>query len=100
MSRHARLAAEGEEWRPGREYEEEIIDVDVQGDMTGASGGHGGGDMRLVADFLKLLDGAAPSISTTTIEDSISGHLIGFCADRSMRQSTTVAIPTTQEKLV
>ena len=86
--------------RPGREYEEQIIDVNVQGDMTGASGGHGGGDMRLVADFLKLLDGAAPSISTTTIEDSISGHLIGFCADRSMRQSTTVTIPTTQEKLV
>ena len=56
--------------------------------------------MRLVADFLKLLDGAAPSLSTTTIEDSISGHLIGFCADRSMRQSTTVAIPTTQERLV
>ncbi len=86
--------------RPGREYQEQIIDVNVQGDMTGASGGHGGGDMRLVADFLKLLDSAAPSISTTTIEDSISGHLIGFCADRSMRQSATVAIPTTEEKLL
>ncbi len=78
--------------RPGSEYGEEIIDVNIHGDMTGAQGGHGGGDMRLVADFLALLNGAPPSISSTSIEDSISGHRIGFCADRSMRTGQTISL--------
>ena len=78
--------------RPGCEYGEETIDVNIRGDMTGAQGGHGGGDMRLVADFLTLLNGAAPSLSSTSIEDSISGHRIGFCADRSMRSGQTVSL--------
>jgi predicted dehydrogenase len=78
--------------RPGCEYGEETIDVNIRGDMTGAQGGHGGGDMRLVADFLALLNGAEPSLSSTSIEDSISGHRIGFCADRSMRSGQTVSL--------
>ncbi len=78
--------------RPGCEYREEIIDVNVQGDMTGAQGGHGGGDMRLVEDFLKLLNGAPPSISATTIQDSVSGHLIGFLAERAKNTGQTVEI--------
>ncbi len=78
--------------RPGCEYGEETVDVNIRGDMTGAQGGHGGGDMRLVADFLALLNGAPPSISSTSIEDSISGHRIGFCADRSMRTGQTISL--------
>ncbi|MFT7695289.1 MAG: putative dehydrogenase [Candidatus Latescibacterota bacterium] len=78
--------------RPGCEYSEEIIDVNVQGDMTGAQGGHGGGDMRLVEDFIKLLNGAAPSISSTSITDSINGHRIGFCADRAMHTGQAITL--------
>ena len=78
--------------RPGCEYSEEIIDVNVQGDMTGAQGGHGGGDMRLVEDFIKVLNGAAPSISSTPITDSINGHRIGFIADRAMQMGQTITL--------
>lgn len=78
--------------RPGHEYSEEIIDLSVGGDMTGAFGGHGGGDLRLVDDFLKVVRGEAPSLSTTSIEDSVTGHLMGFCADRSRREGQVVDV--------
>ena len=78
--------------RPGHEYSEEIVDLNVGGDMTGAQGGHGGGDERLVADFLRYLNGESPSLSTTTLDDSIAGHLIGFSADRSRTEGRSVEI--------
>ncbi len=78
--------------RPGHEYSEEVVDLNQGGDMSGAFGGHGGGDLRLVADFLAVLRGEAPSISTTTLEDSINGHLLGFCADQAMEEERVVKV--------
>lgn len=78
--------------RPGCETAEEVIDLNVTGDMVGAGGGHAGGDMRLVADFVNLLRGEPRSISSTVLEDSISGHLIGFCADRAVAEGRVVNI--------
>jgi hypothetical protein len=78
--------------RPGHEYSEEVVDLNVGGDMHGAFGGHGGGDLRLVEDFVRLVRGEAPSLSTTTLEDSINGHLIGFCADRAMEEKRVVNV--------
>ena len=48
--------------------------------------------MRLVADFIKLLNGEPRSISSTVLEDSVSGHLIGFCADRSVAEGRVVEV--------
>jgi len=76
--------------RPGHEYSERVIDLDVAGDMHGAFGGHGGGDLRLVADFLRVVRGEPASISTTEIQDSVAGHLMGFCADKAMRERRMV----------
>jgi len=78
--------------RPGREYTEELVDLTVRGDMTGEFGGHAGGDMRLVADFLRELRGEPRSISSTRLEDSVSGHLLGFCADRAMEERRMVEL--------
>ena len=78
--------------RPGHEYSEELTDLTVGGDMTGSFGGHGGGDMRLVADFVRSLRGETPSISSTRLEDSISGHLMGFSADRAMEEGRVVEL--------
>jgi len=78
--------------RPGREYSEEWVDVNVEGDMHGAFGGHGGGDLRLVSDFVRALRGEPPSISCTSIEDSIRGHQIVFAADRAMEERRVVDI--------
>jgi predicted dehydrogenase len=78
--------------RPGHEFSEEIVDLNITVDMTCAHGGHGGGDSRLLRDFLDYISGKQPSISTTSIEDSISGHLIGFCADRSLAENRVICI--------
>ena len=76
----------------GHEYSEELFDLAIGGDMTGAFGGHGGGDLRLMADFVRLLHGEAPSIATTTLADSVNGHLIGFRADVAMTEGRVVEI--------
>ena len=76
--------------RPGHEFTEEEIDLNDEGDTTGAFGGHGGGDLRLVADFVSVIEGDEPSISCTVLADSINGHLIGFSADRAMKDNIIV----------
>jgi predicted dehydrogenase len=89
----SKFVVRGIDTRPGHEYSEEVVDLTVGGDMTGAFGGHGGGDLRLVDDFVRVLRGERPSISSTSIEDSVSGHLMGFCADRAREQGIAVAVP-------
>jgi len=78
--------------RPGHEYSEELVDLKVGGDMTGAFGGHGGGDMRLVADCLNVIRGEPASLSTTSLEDSVTGHLIGFLADRANEENRSIDV--------
>lgn len=83
--------------RPGREYSEETVEVDIKGDMHGMRGGHGGGDLRLVADFVRMIRGEPPSPSSTSLEDSISGHLIGFAADEAMTTGRTLELENLAE---
>jgi hypothetical protein len=47
----------------------------------------------LVGDFVRAVQGGEPSISCTTLEDSVASHLMGFCADRSMEERRVVDIP-------
>ncbi len=69
-----------------KEYDEQTVDVNAGSD------GHGGGDLRLVEDFVRVLRGRKASISTTHLEDSIHGALVGFAADRSRKMHRAVAI--------
>jgi len=78
--------------RPGHEYTEETIDLDAYADTTGAFGGHGGGDERLVADFVRVLRGRPRSISCTRLDDSVHGHQIGFAADVAMQEGRVVEL--------
>ena len=61
-----------------------------EGDTTGVFGGHGGGDIRLIDDFVAVLEGRTPSVSCTALADSINGHLIGFMADRAMEERSVL----------
>ncbi|MFB9750971.1 Gfo/Idh/MocA family protein [Paenibacillus hodogayensis] len=67
-------------------YTEELVELNVSNDM------HGGGDLRLVADFVSTLRGETPSLSSTSLDKSIYGHQIGFLADRARLQNRVVAI--------
>ncbi len=55
--------------RPGHEYSEELWDLETAGDSSGSRGGHGGGDLRLMEDFIRILRGEKPSISTTDLDE-------------------------------
>lgn len=68
----------------GTQYQETEIDCGISGDQ------HGGGDLRLVADFLALIRGEKPSLSTTTLMDSLNSHFIAYAADVSMQESRII----------
>lgn len=70
----------------GHEYSEEPLEINVKGD------GHGGGDSRLIEDFVRVLRGEEASRGVTRIEDSLTGHLIAFAADRAMNEHTVVEV--------
>lgn len=72
--------------RKGHEYTEDPVDLNVSSDM------HGGGDMRLVEDFVRVVRGQEPSLSTTDVLDSVYGHLIAFAADEAMNEGRVVEI--------
>lgn len=70
-------------------YIEEQFDFN---DTQGETGGHFGGDRGLVADFCDLMVGQMPSISCTSVEDSINGHLTCFAADCAMKEHRIVTL--------
>lgn len=72
--------------RPGHEYSEKRVKLNVSKDM------HGGGDIRIMEDFVSVLSGEKPSPSSTALENSILGHLTGFCADSSRVTGRTTEI--------
>ncbi|MCS7459853.1 Gfo/Idh/MocA family oxidoreductase [Paenibacillus doosanensis] len=72
--------------RKGHEYSEKRVEVPVTNDS------HGGGDLLLVADFVRVLRGEAPSISSTSLEKSIYGHQIGFAGEHSRLEGRMIEI--------
>lgn len=79
-------------------FAETVEDVHVAGDM------HGGGDLRLVEDFVRLNRGGKPSPATTTLDQSVLSHRIIFAADQSAHTGRTVdfrpAIPYQQNTYI
>jgi len=71
-------------------YDEETINLNAHG--TTAAAGHGGGDERLIADFIATLRGESVSQAVTRIEDSFTGHQIAFAADAAMRERRVVEL--------
>lgn len=74
---------------------------DVVGDMTSftmtdfltgkktewkeESDGHGGGDWRLVANWINAVSRKNPALLTSTIDASIESHIMGFMAEESRK---------------
>lgn len=66
--------------------DEEVIDVAkfMKENNVNMTGGHGGGDGYLYKDFIDYIsDNPTPSVTRTTIDDSIQSHIIGFKAEES-----------------
>ncbi|HIT75795.1 MAG TPA: Gfo/Idh/MocA family oxidoreductase [Candidatus Avipropionibacterium avicola] len=73
-------------------YTEEVVSTVPVDDGQYASHGHGGGDLRLVEDFVKVLNGGTPTLSTTSLADSVNGHLAGFAAEQGRLEGRWVEL--------
>ena len=74
-------------------WREEVVDLAIGGDKSGMTGSHGGGDLRLMEDFVRVLQGEQPSISCTNINDSLNGHLAVFQAEKARKTGTVCTMP-------
>lgn len=69
-----------------------IVDLKISGDKTGMKGEHGGGDRLLVEDFVNYVDGEKGSISSTSLEQSVLGHLAVFRAEKARKENRVVSM--------
>lgn len=60
------------------------------------SSGHGGGDHRLVRDFLNAVDKDDASLLTSNLEASMESHLMGFLAEKSRHQKQVMKVDLNQ----
>jgi hypothetical protein len=49
---------------------------------------HGGGDWRLVNNWIEAITKRDPSLLTSTIDQSIESHIMGFKAEESRKKNT------------
>ena len=54
--------------------------------------GHGGGDWRLASDFVQAVYQQDAKLLTSTIDESIESHLMGFMAERSRQTKMVTTI--------
>ncbi|MEO2061915.1 MAG: Gfo/Idh/MocA family oxidoreductase [Christiangramia sp.] len=54
--------------------------------------GHGGGDFLLVKDFVQAVAHQDPTILTSTINESIESHIMGFMAEESRKKGKVMPI--------
>ncbi len=73
-------------------YKEIIVNSAESGDLDGAQGAHGGGDIRLIKDFCDVMEGAPKSISCTDIMDSTKSHDVVFKAEQARKTGKIVSI--------
>jgi hypothetical protein len=67
------------------EYVDELVDVNKN-----ITSGHGGGDFGLVGSLVRYLNGDRSSISITSIEDSVNGHLCVYGAEKSRKEGVII----------
>ncbi len=70
---------------PNKYFDERIIDLSKTPDE-----GHGGADTALTADFIKFIRDDNPSVSCTSIQNSVAGHRVIFLADKSRENNGQV----------
>jgi hypothetical protein len=57
----------------------------LEEDSAKFTGGHGGGDRRLVRDWIQAISQQDASLLTSTIDTSIESHIMGFMAEQSRK---------------
>lgn len=73
------------DFRTGKKETLEANAIDVE---NYKHSGHGGGDWRLVANWVQAVSKHDPSLLTSTIKASIESHVMGFMAEKSRLNGT------------
>jgi len=71
---------------------EEVIDLTKKITNNAKYGGHSGGDYAIMNDLVNYFNGDRSSISITSIDDSINGHLVVYAAEKSRKTNKIVKI--------
>jgi predicted dehydrogenase len=71
-----------------KEYVEQVYDISAQ-----IKGGHSGGDIGIMTDICNYLNGDRTSVSMTSIDDSVNGHLCVYAAEKSRKNESIERIP-------
>jgi hypothetical protein len=67
--------------------------IPVAQDVEGyKNSGHGGGDWLLAKDFVQAVAHQDPKMLTSTIDESIESHLMGFMAEKSRKTKKVTAV--------
>ncbi|MGZ9583104.1 Gfo/Idh/MocA family protein [Paenibacillus marinisediminis] len=61
--------------------------------------GHGGGDMRLVADFVQLVRKGGSGKGLTSAEASVQSHLMAFAAEQARLSHEVIHLPSYMKQL-
>ncbi|WP_205503762.1 Gfo/Idh/MocA family protein [Rufibacter psychrotolerans] len=72
------------DFRTGKELKLKPKAEDVEGYKNS---GHGGGDWLLVRDFVQAVSQQNPALLTSTIDESIESHIMGFMAEESRKRN-------------
>ena len=73
------------------EFGKEPVEIDVR-KLTDDFSGHGGGDGRMIADYLDLLEGKGMNPSLTTIARSVESHYVALAAEESRTHGGQVIV--------
>ncbi len=77
------------------DYEEQVIDLSQQVINNARFGGHFGGDYAIMQTLVKYYNGNDSSLSLTSIDDSINGHLCVYGAEISRKENKIVDLKKT-----
>ena len=69
-------------------YKTETEEIDLTEEV--GDSGHSNGDFCLMYDYVRFLNGDTSSISITSIEDSVNGHLCVYASEKSRKEGTIV----------
>ena len=72
-------------------YEIKTTTTDVSAAL-GENARHSNGDVCLMHDYVRYLNGDRSSISITSIEDSVNGHICVYAAEKSRKERSIVSI--------
>ena len=69
-----------------------VEEIEVHPINTVKFGGHSGGDYAIMHDLIRYLNGDKGSVSITSIEESVNGHMCIFAAEESRKTGSIVEI--------